>query len=217
MQTADGRGSARRSEFTLVPYSQAGTGASAHAISDALYHRGVLASGDQLGPYIILSRAGAGGMGEVYQARDTRLDRIVAIKVLGGTNGRQDLRDRFQREARAISKLNHPHVCTVHDVGQHNGIDYLVMEYLKGETLDARLSRSSLAFDEVLRWAAQIANGLDRAHRSGIVHRDLKPSNIMLTSDGAKLLDFGLAKGRITPALDEMDDFASPDHCRDVS
>jgi len=142
-------------------------------------------------------------MGEVYQARDTRLDRIVAIKVLGATNGRQDLRERFQREARAISKLNHPHVCTVHDVGQHNGIDYLVMEYLKGETLENRLSRSSLALDEVLRWGAQIANGLDRAHRSGIVHRDLKPSNIMLTSDGAKLLDFGLAKGRITPASEE--------------
>src|SRR3954470_9931945 len=136
------------------------------------------------GLYVILSRAGSGGMGEVYQARDTRLDRIVAIKVLGATNGRQDLRDRFQREARAISKLNHPHVCTVYDVGQHNGIDYLVMEYLKGETLEDRLSRSSLTLDEVLRWGTQIANGLDRAHRSGIVHRDLKPSNIMLTSDG---------------------------------
>jgi Protein kinase domain/WD40-like Beta Propeller Repeat len=107
-------------------------------------------------------------MGEVYQARDTRLDRIVAIKVLGATNGRQDLRERFQREARAISKLNHPHVCTVHDVGQHNGIDYLVMEYLKGETLEDRLNRSSLALDEVLRFGIQIANGLDRAHRSGI-------------------------------------------------
>jgi serine/threonine protein kinase len=140
-------------------------------------------------------------MGEVYRATDTRLDRTVAVKVLSRVmHQREDVRQRFEREARAISKLNHPHICTLHDMGQQDGIDYLVMECLEGETVEARLKRSPLPLPDVLRYGIQIANGLDRAHRSGIVHRDLKPSNIMLTKDGAKLLDFGLAKSEVAPA-----------------
>lgn len=139
-------------------------------------------------------------MGEVYRAQDTRLDRIVAVKVLSrAMHQREDTRQRFEREARAVSKLNHPHICTVHDVGHQEGIDYLVMECLEGETLESRLKRSALPFPEILRYGIQIADALDRAHRSGIVHRDLKPGNIMLTKDGAKLLDFGLAKRQSAP------------------
>ncbi len=154
-----------------------------------------LTTGTKLGPYEVLSPLGAGGMGEVYKARDSRLDRIVAIKVLlGQTADNGELRQRFEREARAVSSLNHPNICTLYDVGAENGIDYLVMEYLEGTTLSARLTRGPLATDELLRIAVQIADALDKAHRQGLIHRDLKPANVMLTKSGAKLLDFGLAK-----------------------
>ena len=153
--------------------------------------------GKRLGPYEILSAIGAGGMGEVYRARDTRLDRIVAIKVLPAhLADRAELRERFEREAKAISSLNHPHICTLHDVGHQDGIDYLVMEYVEGETLAARLAKGPLPLDQVLQYAIEIADALDKAHRKGVTHRDLKPGNIMLTKSGAKLLDFGLAKLR---------------------
>jgi Tol biopolymer transport system component len=156
-----------------------------------------LASGARLGPYEIVSPLGAGGMGEVYRARDTRLDRIVAIKVLpADLAGSPDLRQRFEREARAISALNHPHICVLHDVGRQDGIDYLVMEYLEGETLADRLKKGALPLDQALRYGIEIAESLDRAHRQGIVHRDLKPANVMVTKSGTKLLDFGLAKLR---------------------
>ncbi|HYG98359.1 MAG TPA: protein kinase [Terriglobales bacterium] len=151
--------------------------------------------GTRFGPYEIVSRVGAGGMGEVFRARDTRLNRIVALKVLPTEiSSSPDLRERFDHEARAISSLQHPHICTLHDVGHHNGTDYLVMEYLEGETLAHRIARGPLPIKDVLRIGKEIAGALDRAHRAGIVHRDLKPGNIMLTPSGAKLLDFGLAK-----------------------
>jgi len=151
--------------------------------------------GKRLGPYEILSAVGSGGMGEVYRARDTRLDRIVAIKILPDHDAsKPELRERFEREARAISSLNHPHICTLYDVGHQDGVDYLVMEYLEGETLAARLVKGPLPIDQVLKYAIEIADALDKAHRKGITHRDLKPGNIMLTKSGAKLLDFGLAK-----------------------
>ena len=153
-----------------------------------------LSAGTKVGPYEIQSLLGVGGMGEVYRARDTRLERIVAIKILPpqfSTNtGRVQ---RFKREAKTISSLNHPHICVLHDVGSHDGMDYLVMECLEGETLASRL-RGALPLQQVLRYGSQIADALDKAHRKGLVHRDLKPGNIMLTSTGAKLLDFGLAK-----------------------
>jgi serine/threonine-protein kinase len=154
-------------------------------------------SGKRLGPYEILSAIGAGGMGEVYRARDTRLNRIVAIKVLPThLADKSDLRERFEREARTIGSLNHPHICTLHDIGHQNGIDYLVLEYLEGETLAERLKKGPLRLDQVLQYAIEIADALDKAHRKGITHRDLKPGNIMLTKSGTKLLDFGLAKLR---------------------
>ena len=156
-----------------------------------------LEAGTQLGPYEILSPLGAGGMGEVYKARDTRLDRTVAIKVLlAHVADDPDLRQRFEREAKTISSLNHPHICTLHDIGQQDGIDFLVMEYLEGETLAARLTKGPLPTDQVLRYATEIADALDKAHRKGITHRDLKPGNVMITKAGTKLLDFGLAKLR---------------------
>ena len=134
-------------------------------------------------------------MGEVYKARDTRLDRIVAIKILPETLAADPpFRDRFDREARAISQLTHPHICTLYDVGEQAGTAYLVMELLDGETLAARLVRGALPLNEALTTAIQIASALDKAHRAGITHRDLKPGNVMLTKGGAKLLDFGLAK-----------------------
>jgi Serine/threonine protein kinase len=154
-----------------------------------------IAPGTRLGPYEIVSPVGAGGMGEVWRARDTRLDRSVAIKVLPQElAANAQFRLRFEREAKAISQLNHPNICTLHDIGEEQGTSYLVMELLDGETLADRLSRGPLPLADVLRYGIQIADGLDRAHRAGIVHRDLKPGNIMITRGGAKLLDFGLAK-----------------------
>src|SRR6202165_2167786 len=153
--------------------------------------------GRRLGPHEILSAIGAGGMGEVYRARDTRLDRIVAIKVLPThLADRSELRERFEREARTIAGLNHPHICTLFDIGQQDGIDYLVMEYLEGKTLAQRLLKGSLPVEQVLKYAIEISDALDKAHRKGVTHRDLKPGNIMVTKTGTKLLDFGLAKLR---------------------
>jgi eukaryotic-like serine/threonine-protein kinase len=152
-------------------------------------------AGTRLGPYEILSAIGAGGMGEVYKARDTRLERTVAIKVLPAHLADQpEVRERFEREAKTIASLNHPHICTLYDVGHQDGTDFLVMEYLEGETLATRLLKGPLPLDQVSRCAIEIADALDKAHRKGITHRDLKPGNIMLTKNGSKLLDFGLAK-----------------------
>ena len=154
-----------------------------------------LAAGSKLGPYEILDQIGAGGMGEVYRARDTRLDRTVAVKVLPRRFAEDaEMRRRFEREARAISALTHPHICGLHDVGSQEGIEYLVMEYLDGETLVDRLARGPLPAAQAMRFGAEIADALAAAHRAGIVHRDLKPGNVMLTKSGVKLLDFGLAK-----------------------
>jgi serine/threonine protein kinase/Flp pilus assembly protein TadD len=151
--------------------------------------------GTRLGPYEVLSAIGAGGMGEVYKARDTRLDRIVAIKVLlQHLADRPDVRERFDREARTIASLNHPHICVLYDVGHQDGVDYLVMEYLEGETLLQHLWKGPLPLEEVLQYASEIADAIDKAHSRNVVHRDLKPGNIMLTKSGTKLLDFGLAK-----------------------
>jgi len=158
--------------------------------------RAGLSPGTRLGPYEIVSLLGAGGMGEVYRARDTRLDRTVAVKVLPDHLSKApEVRQRFEREARTISQLSHPHICALYDVGHQGGVDYLVMEYLEGETLADRIaSRGSLPAEQVLRYGMEIADALDKAHRQGIVHRDLKPGNVMLTKSGVKLLDFGLAK-----------------------
>ena len=154
-----------------------------------------LASGTKLGPYEIQSPLGAGGMGEVYRAKDTRLDRTIAVKILPGhLSDNPDARQRFEREARAISSLNHPNICTMHDVGHQDGIDFLVMEFLEGETLADRLLKGPLPTEQVLKYGIEICEGLERAHKSGVVHRDLKPGNVMLTKTGAKLMDFGLAK-----------------------
>ena len=154
-----------------------------------------LTTGTRLGPYEILTPIGAGGMGEVYKATDTRLDRTVAIKVLPEHLARNpERKQRFEREAKAISQLNHTHICTLYDVGKHEGIDFLVMEYIEGETLTERLEKGALPLDQALEYGIQIADGLDKAHHAGIVHRDLKPGNVMLSKPGAKLLDFGLAK-----------------------
>ena len=154
-----------------------------------------LEAGQNLGPYEIIEQAGAGGMGEVYKAKDTRLDRIVAIKVLPATFAlNEDIKQRFEREAKTISSLNHPNICTLYDVGQENGLQYLVMEFLEGETLSERIKRGAIPIKEFLEISIQVADALDKAHRQGLIHRDLKPGNIMLTKTGAKLLDFGLAK-----------------------
>jgi len=151
--------------------------------------------GRRLGPYEILTAIGAGGMGEVYKARDTRLDRIVAIKVLPThLADRAELRERFEREAKTIASLNHPHICTLYDTGHQDDIDFLVMEYIEGETLAQRLQKGALPIQQVLQYSIEISDALDKAHRKGITHRDLKPGNIMLTKSGTKLLDFGLAK-----------------------
>jgi serine/threonine protein kinase len=165
-----------------------------------------LEKGQRLGPYEIEAPAGKGGMGEVYRAKDTRLDRTVAIKVLPSHSALNvDAKTRFEREAKTISSLNHPNVCTLYDVGHENGIDFLVMEFLEGEPLDERLKRGRFETAETLEIGAQIAGALDTAHRKGLVHRDLKPSNIFLTKNGAKLLDFGLAKLQ-AEAVTGMDD-----------
>ncbi len=154
-----------------------------------------LSSGTRLGPYEVLGPLGAGGMGEVYRAKDTRLDRSVAIKVLPShLVSNPDLRARFEREARVVSSLNHPHICVLHDVGHQDGTDYIVMELVEGETLLDRLKKGPLPLDQTLRYGIEIADAMDKAHRQGVIHRDLKPGNVMLTNAGSKLMDFGLAK-----------------------
>ena len=162
--------------------------------------------GRRLGPFEILSPLGAGGMGEVYKAKDTRLDRTVAIKVLPEHLSKDPaLRERFEREARAVSSLNHPHICTLYDVGEDDSVHFLVMEHIEGETLADRLKKGALSLELALEYAVQIAYALKNAHRAGVVHRDLKPGNVMVTKPGVKLLDFGLAKTReenIAPTQD---------------
>ena len=168
-----------------------------------------IAAGRRLGPYEIVAPIGAGGMGEVFKARDTRLDRSVAIKVLPGAfAANAQLRIRFEREAKTISQFSHPHICTLYDVGEDGGVPFLVMEYLQGETLAARLARGPLPIEQVVRYGVQICDALERAHRHGIVHRDLKPGNVMLTASGAKLLDFGLAR--------ELETVSAPDLATEV-
>ena len=175
-----------------------------------------LTPGTRVGPYEIVSALGAGGMGEVYKARDTRLDRTVAVKVLPSHLSEDPrLRERFEREARAVSSLNHPHICTLHDIGREGSVDFLVMEYIEGESLAVRLEKGPLPLAQALRRGIEIADALDEAHRHGVVHRDLKPGNVMLTASGAKLLDFGLAKraaGRMTdaPSLSALPTEAQP-------
>jgi eukaryotic-like serine/threonine-protein kinase len=160
----------------------------------------MLAPGTKLGPYEIAGPLGAGGMGEVYRARDTRLDRTVAVKILPShLSENPEAKLRFDREARTISSLNHPNICTLHDIGHQDGVDYLVMEYVEGETLADRLLKGPLPIELVLKCGIEICEGLENAHRSGVVHRDLKPGNIMLTKTGAKLMDFGLAKPVLPP------------------
>src|SRR2546426_11082351 len=160
-----------------------------------------ISSGSRLGPYEVLTPLGAGGMGEVYKARDTRLERTVAIKVLPRhLSESSEVRQRFEREAKTISSLSHPHICALYDVGNQDGLEYLVMEYLEGETLSDRLLKGPLPTEQTLRFGIEIADALDKAHRQGIVHRDLKPGNVMLTKSGVKLLDFGLAKAMTASA-----------------
>src|SRR5688572_12641448 len=145
-----------------------------------------LTPGTRLGAYEVLALLGSGGMGEVYRARDTRLDRVVAIKVLpASVAGDPERRQRLDREARAISSLNHPHICTLYDVGHQDGFDYLVMELLEGQTLAERLIKGALPLDQAMRYAIQLADALDLAHRRGIVHRDLKPANIFIANGGS--------------------------------
>src|SRR5215471_6336926 len=159
----------------------------------------------RLGPYEIISAIGAGGMGEVYRARDTRLDRTVAIKILPEhLSSNRQRRERFEREAKAISSLSHPHICPLYDVGQQDGIDYLVIEYLEGETLAHRLRKGPLPLEQVLQYSIELTDALNSAHRHGVIHRDLKPGNIMLTKTGVKLLDFGLAKVQAVDAAAGM-------------
>jgi eukaryotic-like serine/threonine-protein kinase len=169
-----------------------------------------LAAGSRLGPYEILSPLGAGGMGEVYRARDTRLERTVAIKVLPThLSSSPESRQRFEREAKTISQLSHPHICALHDVGREGDTEYLVMEYLEGETVAERLLKGPLPLEQTLRYGIQIADALDKAHRQGVVHRDLKPGNVMITKSGVKLLDFGLAKA-MAPASQQSSLTALP-------
>src|SRR5512139_2805449 len=154
-----------------------------------------LVAGTRLGPYEIQSAIGAGGMGEVYKARDTRLDRSVAIKVLPAhVSADPERRARFEHEAKTIAGLTHPHICTLYDVGEHEGSTFLVMEHLTGETLAQRLEKGPLPLEQALSVATEITDALSAAHRQNVIHRDLKPGNVMLTKVGAKLLDFGLAK-----------------------
>ncbi len=175
-----------------------------------------LCSGKMLGPYEIQSPLGAGGMGEVYRARDSRLARTVAIKVLPEhLSEKLEAKERFDREARAISSLSHPNICHLYDVGQQDGVNFLVMEYLEGETLADRLLKGPLAPEQVVKYGIEICEGLERAHKSGVVHRDLKPGNIMLTKSGAKLMDFGLAKPAVPaspPSSGLTQTVATPQH-----
>jgi hypothetical protein len=165
-----------------------------------------LTSGSRLGPYEIVAPLGAGGMGEVYKATDTRLDRIVAVKILpAGLAADPEFRQRFDREAKAVSQLTHPHICTLYDVGEHDGVAFLVMEHLEGETLAQRLSKGPIPVEQALRYGIEIADALDKAHRHGIVHRDLKPANVMLTKVGTKLLDFGLARTGVSPVSGSLE------------
>ena len=169
-----------------------------------------LAAGTKLGPYEILSPLGAGGMGEVYKAKDTRLERTVAVKVLPQhLSSSLEVRQRFEREAKTISQLSHPHICALYDVGSEGENEYLVMELLEGQTLSERLAKGPLPLEQTLRFAVEMADALDKAHRQGIVHRDLKPANVMLTRSGVKLLDFGLAKA-MTPAAQQSSLTALP-------
>src|SRR5215471_7292896 len=164
-----------------------------------------LAPGTKLGPYEILSSLGAGGMGEVYRANDTRLGRTVAVKILPESLAKNpEARQRFEREARSISSLNHPNICALYDVGMQDGTSYLVMEFIQGETLESRLQKGPLPVKQALEYGTQICDALEKAHRAGIAHRDLKPANIMLTATGAKLLDFGLAKPVASASLATM-------------
>src|ERR1700723_1135370 len=161
-----------------------------------------LAAGKRLGPYEIIGPLGAGGMGEVYRAKDTRLDRTVAIKVLPThLSADPEAKQRFDREARSISSLAHPNICHLYDVGHQDGTDFLVMEFLEGETLAARIQKGPLPTEQVLKVGTEICEGLEKAHKGGVVHRDLKPANIMLTKSGAKLMDFGLAKSTVAVAV----------------
>src|SRR3954471_13040174 len=153
-----------------------------------------LEPGAMLGPYRISGAIGAGGMGAVYEAEDTRLHRSVALKLLRPGGDHAAMRQRFEREARAIAALNHPHICAVYDIGTQDSADYLVMEHVHGETVAARLRRGPLPFSDAIAIALQVADALGAAHAKGIVHRDLKPENIMITPASAKVLDFGLAK-----------------------
>jgi eukaryotic-like serine/threonine-protein kinase len=166
--------------------------------SDLIEPAPALAPGTALGPYLIDRLVGEGGMGQVFRAVDTRLNRTVAVKILPPTDGIDPLlRERFGREAQASASLAHPQICTLYDVGSSDGVDFLVMEYLEGDTLAARLAKGPLPLDRALQCAIEVAGALDHAHRNGIVHRDVKPANIMLTRSGAKLMDFGIAKRRL--------------------
>jgi eukaryotic-like serine/threonine-protein kinase len=170
-----------------------------------------LANGTKLGPYEIVATLSAGGMGEVYRARDTRLDRTVAIKILPSHFADDATRrQRFEREAKVVSSLNHPNICTLHDIGHQEGVDFIVMEYLEGESLAERLEKGPLQAVQVLQYGTQIASALDKAHRNGVTHRDLKPGNIILTKSGAKLLDFGLAKAEPARSLAQTLTDATP-------
>jgi serine/threonine protein kinase len=183
----------------------------------AIIPASMLAPGTQLGPFEIQSLLGSGGMGEVYRARDNRLDRTVAIKIIPPSFSSDSIRrQRFQRESRAISALQHPNICTLYEVGQQDGVDYLVMEYQEGETLGVRLAKARLGIGQVLTYGIEIANAVDAAHARGIIHRDLKPGNIFLTlRGGCKALDFGLAQIETeespeAPTLTQMDLLTSP-------
>src|SRR5688572_15461083 len=169
-----------------------------------------ISSGTRLGPYEVLSKLGEGGMGEVYKARDTRLDRTVAIKVMASLGQADpDSRARFEREAKVLASFDHPHICALHDVGREGEIDYIVMPFVTGETLAARLATGPMPIPQVIETATQIADALDRAHGHGIIHRDLKPGNVMLTKSGARLLDFGLARLEDPPTTGSPEDLAT--------
>src|SRR5215469_1686224 len=175
-----------------------------------------LVLGSKLGPYEIVAAIGVGGMGEVYRAEDTRLGRTVAIKVLPSRFFQvPERRKRLEREARLLSSLSHPHICHLYDIGQQEAVDYLVMEYLEGETLSTRLARGPLSGEQVLTYGSEIADALEYAHRHGIIHRDLKPGNVMITKQGSKLLDFGLARmdeEETAPVSETLTRFSKSDH-----